>query len=182
MVGQTPAAYLHVGAPKTGSTYLQNLLWANHAALKEGGLHVVGGSLGDHGRASRDIRNKHRNPRDPRPDWAGSWSLLADLMNRSESPLVMVTDEHLAALSRGRRLQLRSESVASREVHIVYVMRSSRDGDDLHLAGKCEARNPTANERLGRACACRSQTSSPPLLAGPRRCGGRGSLVDSPAG
>jgi len=33
-----PRAVVHVGAPKTGSTYLQAVLWRNRAALRAAGV------------------------------------------------------------------------------------------------------------------------------------------------
>ena len=39
--------YLHVGAPKTGTTYLQDRLLANRHSLAEHGVRSVGGVVGD---------------------------------------------------------------------------------------------------------------------------------------
>lgn len=35
---QHPVIYLHIGAPKTGTTYLQNVLWRNRERLRTDGL------------------------------------------------------------------------------------------------------------------------------------------------
>ena len=37
-----PTAYLHIGAPKAGSTYLQGVLWANRGVLAAAGVSVPG--------------------------------------------------------------------------------------------------------------------------------------------
>ena len=34
--------YLHIGAPKTGTTYLQDMLWANKDVLERAGVLVPG--------------------------------------------------------------------------------------------------------------------------------------------
>lgn len=115
--------FLHVGAPKTGTTYLQGILWRNRSELRKAGLHIVGQGRGDHYRAGNDLRGVEYNPDDPRPDWAGSWDTLAGLAIRSEAPNTIISDEHLASLSpqQARRM---AESLAPREVHVVYAART----------------------------------------------------------
>ena len=39
--------YLHVGLPKTATTYLQTILWANRDALEEQGVRLPGSSRRD---------------------------------------------------------------------------------------------------------------------------------------
>ena len=89
---------IHVGAPKTGTTFIQGVLWRNRDDLRSAGLHIVGQSRGDHYRAGHDIRGVEYNAKDPRPDWAGSWDLLAGLATSSGSRTTIISDEHLAAL------------------------------------------------------------------------------------
>ena len=48
--------YLHVGLPKTATTYLQTILWANRDALEQQGVRLPGGSRRAHLWASRVIR------------------------------------------------------------------------------------------------------------------------------
>lgn len=53
---------LHIGAPKSGTTYLQTILWRNRAVLRKAGVLVPGGSLGDYNRAAKALRTyRHGN-------------------------------------------------------------------------------------------------------------------------
>jgi len=44
--------FLHIGAPKSGSTYLQTILWANKVALRRAGVLVPGERRSSHGVAA----------------------------------------------------------------------------------------------------------------------------------
>ena len=114
---------IHVGAPKTGTTFIQGVLWRNRDDLRSAGLHIVGQSRGDHYRAGHDIRGVEYNANDPRPDWAGSWDLLAGLATSSGSRATIISDEHLAALT-PEQVTRAVESLRGREVHVVYTTRN----------------------------------------------------------
>ncbi|MEO8105815.1 MAG: hypothetical protein ABI720_00720 [Actinomycetes bacterium] len=114
---------IHVGAPKTGTTFLQGVLWRNREALRSGGLHIVGQSRGDHYRAGHDVRGVPYNAKDPRPDWTGSWDLLAGLAVGSEARTTVISDEHLASLT-PEQVRRAVDSLKGREVHVVYTTRN----------------------------------------------------------
>ncbi len=118
-------AFLHVGAPKTGTTYLQGVLWRNHAALRQAGLHVLGGSRSDHYRAGKDLMEVPFDPADPGVDWSGAWDRLASAAAGSSSPTVVISDEHLASLSPDQ-VRRAVDGLAPREVHVVYATRNLR--------------------------------------------------------
>lgn len=115
--------FLHVGAPKTGTTYIQGVLWSNRAALKQAGLHVVGASRGDHYRGGHDLRGVPYDPKDPRPDWTGAWDVLARLSAESDAVNVVISDEHLAALT-PEQVERAVNGLRGREVHVVYATRN----------------------------------------------------------
>jgi len=119
---RTPRAYLHVGAPKTGTTYLQGVLWRNKAALRDAGVHVLGGNRNDHYRAGHDLRDIPFDPDDPRVDWTGAWDLMCRLAGSSSAPSVVISDEHLASLS-SEQVRRAVEGLRPREVHVVYASR-----------------------------------------------------------
>lgn len=50
-------AYIHVGSPKTGTTFLQAVLWHNEALLEEAGLRLPGQGLRQHFHAALDVRD-----------------------------------------------------------------------------------------------------------------------------
>jgi hypothetical protein len=55
-VAARPVVFLHIGAPKTGTTYLQNVLLDNRAALRRDGLLYPGRAERSHFWASLDLR------------------------------------------------------------------------------------------------------------------------------
>jgi hypothetical protein len=58
VTGRQPTVFLHIGIAKTGTTYLQGLMWHNRAVLERNGLLYPGDLPGDHFRASVDLRQK----------------------------------------------------------------------------------------------------------------------------
>ena len=46
--------FLHIGEPKTGTTFLQQVLWGNRAELAASALQGMGGALGAVGVSLRD--------------------------------------------------------------------------------------------------------------------------------
>jgi hypothetical protein len=117
--------YLHIGAPKTGTTYLQDRLALNAASLAEHGIHfpsrspLVSPGL-FHFRAALDLLGQ---------DWggepghaAGNWEALAKRVRR-KSGTVIVSHEILAP-ARPEHVARAMADLAGSEVHIVY---SARD-------------------------------------------------------
>jgi hypothetical protein len=70
-----PRVFLHIGAPKTGTTYLQNVLWRNRDALRQAGVLYPGLSKDAQFHAAMDLRQayfqEHLNPAVP-----GAWERL----------------------------------------------------------------------------------------------------------
>ena len=116
-------AYIHVGAPKTGTTFLQGVLWQNRVSLKAAGLHIVGNGPGDHYRAGHDIREVPYDPLDPRPDWGGSWQVLSSLAAASDADAVVISDEHLASLT-PEQAERAVAALQPRETHVIYASRN----------------------------------------------------------
>jgi hypothetical protein len=120
--GDARQAFLHVGAPKTGSTFLQALLWANHGVLATQSVHMLGENQGQHYRAGHDLRGIPFDPADPGVDWTGAWDRMAERAQASEHDKVVISDEHLAALS-PKQVDRAVTSLNPREVHVVYCTR-----------------------------------------------------------
>ena len=74
--GRRPRIYVHIGEPKTGTTFLQRALWGNRARLAAQGILLPGYEGRDHNRASRDLREAPREAGDPTDPWAGDWDVL----------------------------------------------------------------------------------------------------------
>lgn len=88
--------YLHVGAPKTGTTYLQSVLWQNKRLLREElGLALPGRRLEDHVHAAQDLRGLH-DPNDYSPLSRGGLERFAALVPRITTPKALFSQELLA--------------------------------------------------------------------------------------
>ena len=121
--GPPTTVYLHIGAPKSGTTFLQGLLWSNADALGEAGVLLPGGSFGGQVRATRDLRGVQPEPDEPGPGWDGAWDLLADEIKASGHRTAVLSHEVLcSADAAGAERAVRS--LAPCEVHVVY---SARD-------------------------------------------------------
>ncbi len=69
--------FLHVGLPKTGTTYLQTLLWDNRDELLRQGVLLPGGSSRDHLWASGAVREDPHLPRRS-PEAPAAWDRLVE--------------------------------------------------------------------------------------------------------
>jgi hypothetical protein len=115
--------YLHIGEPKTGTTFLQQAMWGNRARLAAQGVVLPGYSHRDHFRASRDLRGAPRLAGDPDDPWAGEWDVLAGQALRARGAAV-ISDEVLAACTpaqAGRGVR----SLLAAEVHVVLTVRDT---------------------------------------------------------
>ncbi len=67
--------YLHIGPPKTGTTYLQDIVWRNRDSMRQRDL-AFPGRPGEHFHAALDLRGIAFGGYD-NPTVAGAWSRLA---------------------------------------------------------------------------------------------------------
>jgi hypothetical protein len=116
-----PRVYLHVGEPKTGTTFLQRALWYNRARLAAQGVLLPGYERRDHNRASRDLREAPRAASDPADPWTGEWDVLVGQALLAPQAAV-ISDEVLAACNPGQADRA-VRSLLSAEVHIVLTVR-----------------------------------------------------------
>jgi hypothetical protein len=116
-----PRIYLHVGEPKTGTTFLQDALWENRSWLAARGVLLPGYGHQDHSRASRDLREAPRAASDPADPWTGEWDVLTRQALRARQSAV-VSDE-LLAVSTPRQADRAVRSLFPAEVHIILTVR-----------------------------------------------------------
>jgi hypothetical protein len=113
--------FLHVGAPKTGTTYLQDVLWSNRAALARQGALYWGNDPGAHFYAAQDLRGRyfrgHRHPQVP-----GAWERLAGAVRDWSGPTALISHEILAGCD-PEEAQRAVASLRPHEVHVVYTAR-----------------------------------------------------------
>jgi hypothetical protein len=60
-----PRVLVHIGEPKTGTTFLQQVMWSNRAELAAQGVVLPGHHPQDHFSASQDLRVIEKRPDDP---------------------------------------------------------------------------------------------------------------------
>jgi hypothetical protein len=116
-----PRVYLHVGEPKTGTTFLQDVLWANRAWLAANGIVLPGYSQLDHFRASKDLRQARREPGDPADPWIGEWDVLAGQALRAGSA-ALISEEVLTACTPAQASRA-VRSLAPADVHVLVTVR-----------------------------------------------------------
>jgi hypothetical protein len=117
--------YLHIGAPKTGTTYLQDRLTLNSASLRAHGVHLptssplVSPAL-FHFRAALDVLEQ---------DWGGApghavgaWDTLVKRVRRLDGTVIV--SHEIFAPARPERIRRVLEDLHDSEVHVVY---SARD-------------------------------------------------------
>lgn len=113
--------YLHIGAPKTGTTYLQDVLFRNREALADQGLLVPGGRPAAHYEAVLDLRDlAFRGHRDPRTD--GAWAELVEQVERWRGSAAVISHELLSGADE-EAIARAVSSLADAEVHVVYTAR-----------------------------------------------------------
>jgi hypothetical protein len=121
--------FLHIGLPKTGTTYLQQVVWSNRDALRSAGLLLPGFGHREHLWAALDLQERPKLAR-RHQDAPGAWQRLADEAN-AQSGDVLVTHEFLC----GASAEQAARAIASfpgAEVHLVV---TARDAASVISAG-----------------------------------------------
>lgn len=111
--------FLHIGLPKTATTYLQTILWSNREIARNQGLVLPGRERRDHLWASRVVRETAKRPRPEREHEA--WSrMLVDVADTECD--VLISHEFFAAASAPQARRL-IDALAPAEVHVVLTAR-----------------------------------------------------------
>lgn len=114
--------FLHVGSPKTGTTFLQNVLWSQRDIAREHGLLLPMSSRGDHYRACLDVRGDtgYSNTPELIP---GTWRSLVEEAGAWDGD-VLVSHELFAPTPSDRaRKAVADLSAVADEVHVVVTAR-----------------------------------------------------------
>lgn len=91
--GSYPTIYLHIGTPKSGTTYLQSRMEANRARAMEQGLLWPGPRWGVQVEAVRELRDL---PSGSQLDPAGKWLKLVETVRSWSGPRALISMEWLA--------------------------------------------------------------------------------------
>jgi hypothetical protein len=116
-----PKVFVHVGEPKTGTTFLQQVMWRNRGQLARQGLALPGHHPQDHYRASQDLRGLEKLDSDPATPWTGEWDILATEA-RQASHLAVISHELFAAAD-AEQAERAVRSLEPAEVHLVLTVR-----------------------------------------------------------
>ena len=116
-----PKVVLHIGEPKTGTTFLQQVLWRNRAELAAQGVTLPGHHPQDHYRASQDLRGIKKLPSDPAGSWSGEWEILAREAMHAER--VAVISHELFSAADAEQADRAVRSLQPADVHVVLTVR-----------------------------------------------------------
>lgn len=113
--------HLHIGLPKSGTTYVQNMLWSSREALAEHGVLVPGVSDDAQRQAAWDLLGR-RLPGVEQPQLPGSWQRLVDAAQAWEGDKVVISEEFLVH-ARPKHIKRIIREMAPAEVHVVVSVR-----------------------------------------------------------
>ena len=113
--------YLHVGLPKTGTSYLQTLLWDSRESLADHGVLVPGDRLVAQNLAAWDMMGRRPRGAD-QPKLPGSWQALVTQV-RDWSGTHAVFSEEFLAFARGRQVKRAVDAFSPSSVHVVVTVR-----------------------------------------------------------
>jgi len=110
--------FLHIGLPKTGTTFLQTVMWHNKRRLRRQGVLYPGSRRMDHYRASQVVRDV---PAGVLGEHAGAWeSLVTSLEEWPKTGVISHEFFSMASASQAERAVSRLEPA---EVHVVVTAR-----------------------------------------------------------
>ncbi len=111
--------YIHIGLPKTGTTFLQTTMWHNRGPLGKQDFLYPGRQRFDHYYAYQQVRRRP-HPGDPYPE--GAWERLrAEL---SDWPGVGLVSHEFFSMATRKQVARLIEDLAPAEVHVVVTARS----------------------------------------------------------
>ncbi len=113
--------FVHIGLQKTGTSYLQSILWPAQRELRGQGLALVPGSKNDTFTLMLAVRGRLREGIDPPSAYAAP-TRLRDLVAAAQTPRLLITEESLAA-ARTQQVRRLGEHLAGVEVHVIVTVR-----------------------------------------------------------
>lgn len=111
--------FVHVGLPKTGTTYLQDLMYANREAFARQGVSVVG-THALHYEAASELAGARPARADDVP--AGVWQQVVDAAAATDTARVVFSNERYSML-RPPGIRRLVESFPDAELHVVVTVR-----------------------------------------------------------
>ncbi|MBC2933882.1 hypothetical protein [Nocardioides sp. zg-1228] len=121
--------FLHIGLPKTGTTYLQQVVWGNRDRLLADGVLLPGFGHREHLWAALDLQERPRLAK-RHPDAPGTWRRLVDEAAAHPGD-VLITHEFLCGASAEQAARAVADFPGA-EVHLVV---TARDAASVVSAG-----------------------------------------------
>jgi hypothetical protein len=114
--------FLHIGLPKTGTSYLQEILWSHRDALRAAGLLVPGRERRDHLWSSLVVREDpnvgRRNPRAPQ-----AWDVVREEIRGWDRDALISHEFFCSATAEQARAMVTALTGDGAEVHVVVTAR-----------------------------------------------------------
>jgi hypothetical protein len=121
---RAPRIYLHIGAMKTGTTFLQDLMTANKEAMAAAGFLFPGERRTDQSRAVRDVLGfAITDPLGPSGS-TGMWDVISRQMLAYDGTASILSMEFLSYADTERATRI-VESLRDAEVHVVLTVRDA---------------------------------------------------------
>jgi hypothetical protein len=115
-----PVTYVHIGSPKSGTTYLQRALWNNREALRDRGVLYPGEVFRSHTHAVLDLQRRrffgHQDPAIP-----GAWQRTVEEI-RAWNGTAIISQELLSPAGPDA-IERALASLAFSEVHLIFTAR-----------------------------------------------------------
>ena len=119
-----PVIFLHIGAMKTGTTFLQALMIANKDNLAAAGYCFPGRRWHEQDKATRDVLGMDRDDPAMRASTEGMWDTLAHEMLTHPGRASIFSMEFLSFASRTQAARI-VDSLSAAEVHIILTVRDA---------------------------------------------------------
>jgi len=113
--------YLHVGAPKTGTTFLQSVLWASRAELRRQGLTLPMRRVEDHVHTAQDVRELYEGP-DGSPRSRGALDRFAAALQHVRTSRALFSMEIIAPAT-PEQIDRCYGALAEFDIHVVITAR-----------------------------------------------------------
>lgn len=108
--------YLHIGVPKSGTTFIQEVLWTNLDRLRELGWSIAADSYVEHSRAAADVTDMRTGPR-----VSGAWDRQVERVLSTDGRVLMSQERLVRA--RADQVARVVRSLAPRPVTVVLTVR-----------------------------------------------------------
>lgn len=114
-----PPLYFHIGAPKTGTTFLQRVMFGHREVLREAGVLFPGEEFAAHVQAAFDLRETGFDGPDPQA--LGRWQEFVDAARAWDGPTVF--SQELFSPAGPEHIDKAMAALDFADVHIVYTIR-----------------------------------------------------------